>query len=32
MANCPSKAALLERWRKRIRATPLHYISDGGFR
>jgi hypothetical protein len=28
--GCPD--AMLERWRKRIRATPLHYISDGGFR
>jgi hypothetical protein len=24
--GCPD--AMLERWRKRIRATPLHYISD----
>jgi hypothetical protein len=27
--GCPD--TMLERWRKRIRATPLHYISDGGF-
>jgi hypothetical protein len=27
--GCPD--AILERWRWRIRATPLHYISDGGF-
>jgi hypothetical protein len=25
--GCPD--AMLERWRKRIRATPLHYISNG---
>ena len=27
--GCPD--AMLERWCKRIRATPLNYISDGGF-
>ncbi len=27
--GCPD--TMLERWRKRIRATPLHYIADGGF-
>ena len=27
--GCPD--AMLERWPKRIRATPLHYISNGGF-
>jgi hypothetical protein len=27
--GCPD--TMLERWRKRIRATPLNYLSDGGF-
>jgi hypothetical protein len=27
--GCPD--TMLERWRKRIHATPLHYIADGGF-